>query len=587
MASNPVNSLSSSEQMILELVNKERLAAGLEPVASASQLNAAAQKHSEWMAAGRRLDHTGSGGSSPWDRMKAEGWTEYPMGENIAYNPFNQSRPAAGEYVPQKIIEDMHTGWMNSSGHRANILNGSYTMLGVGDAIGGHPSSPSHSTSYATQNFAGTTKNYVTGVVYNDADKDKFYDMGEGLGSAKVTIVDSSGKTVTTKTTDPGGGYSIALANGSYKAKFTGDGIKGTIEKSFSISGKNVKVDVKDGSAGDGTPNPPSPPTTPVGTNGNDVIHYTNGDDFWSNGVPKDIGLAGIDTLVVNKGSVFNTSGLSWYGFERFQGAEKNDRVIGNDGKVDYWLNGGGGNDILQGNSGNDTLIGGSGNDRLYGKDGNDTIKGGAGRDVVFGGAGNDVVYYGSGDVYWDNGVPRNIGGSGIDTLVVEAGSKFNTSALSKYGFERFRGAEKDDRVVGDDAKVAYQMNGGGGNDHLKGNAGNDTLIGGAGNDILEPGASSGGLQKLSGGSGNDTYIVTSKAGKVDIVELAGNGDDKLVFKDLKRSDVEASVNSANKMVLSWDNGKSQITINDKGAHLDHFEFSDGMSLQPDDFAFV
>ncbi|MFN3248584.1 CAP domain-containing protein [Roseibium album] len=581
MVDNPVNTLSSSEQLILELVNKERQAAGLEPVASASQLNAAAQKHSEWMADGRRLDHTGSGGSSPWDRMKAEGWTEYPMGENIAYNPFNQSRPAPGEYVPQKIIEDMHTGWMNSSGHRANILNAGYTMLGVGDAIGGHPSSPDHSTSYATQNFAGTTKNYVTGVVFDDADGDKFYDMGEALGAAKVTIVNSSGSTVATKSTDPGGGYSIALANGSYTAKFTGAGIDGTIEKSFSISGKNVKLDVKDGSEGGGTPPPP------VGTDGDDTIHYTNGDDFWTNGVPKDIGGAGTDTLIVNKGSVFNTSGLSLYGFERFQGAEKNDRVIGNDGNVDYWLNGGSGNDTLQGNAGDDTLIGGSGNDRLYGKAGNDTIKGGAGRDVVFGGAGNDTIHYGSGDVYWDSGVPRNVGGAGIDTLVVEAGSRFNTSALSKYGFERFQGAEKDDRVTGDDAKVAYVLNGGGGNDLLKGGAGNDTLLGGTGNDRLEPGASAGGLQKLFGQSGNDTYVVTSNGGRIDIVELAGNGNDKLIFKDLKRSDVDVSLDADNRMVLSWDDGAGQVTVNDAGEYLDQFVFQFGAVYQPDDFALL
>ncbi|MET1411279.1 CAP domain-containing protein [Roseibium sp. HPY-6] len=580
MVNNPVNKLSSSEQLILELVNKERLAAGLEPLASAAPINAAAQKHSEWMASGRVLDHTGAGGSSPWDRMKAEGWNEYPMGENIAYNPFNQHTPISGAYVPQAIVEGMHTGWMNSTGHRANILNSDYTVIGIGDAIGGHPSNAGHSTSYGTQNFAGTTKNYVTGVVFDDEDGSKFYDIGEELGATTVTIVNSSGATVATKATDPGGGYSIALANGSYTAKFTGSGINGTIEKSFSISGKNVKVDVKDGSEGGGTP-------PPVGGNGNDTVTYTNGDDFWDNGVPKDIGGAGIDTLVIAKGSVFNTSGLSWYGFERFQGADKNDRVVGNEAGVDYRLSGGGGNDTLQGNAGDDTLLGGPGNDRLYGKAGNDIIKGGTGRDVMFGGAGNDTIHYGSGDIFWDNGKPRDIGGSGVDTLVVEAGSKFVTSALSKYGFERFKGADKDDRVVGDDAKVAYVLNGGGGNDFLKGNAGNDTLLGGSGNDRLDPGASSGGLQKLSGQSGNDTYVISSNSGRVDIIELAGNGNDTLIFKDLKRSDVEVSLNAQDKMVLSWNDGAGQVTINDEGAHLDQFVFMHGATYQPDDFAFV
>lgn len=584
MVDNPVKALSASEQLILELVNKERAAAGLEPLATDGRINAAAQKHSEWMADGRVLNHTGSGGSSPWDRMKAEGWTEYPMGENIAYNPFNQHQPISGAYVPQAIVEGMHTGWMNSSGHRANILSANYTVIGIGDAIGGHPSASNHSTSYATQNFAGTTKNYVTGVVFDDADGDKFFDIGEELGSAKVTIVNGSGQTVATTTTDPGGGYSIALANGSYTARYTGTGIDGTIEKSFSITGKNVKVDVKDGSEGGGT----TPP--PTGGSGNDTIYYTNGDDFWDNGSPKDVGGAGIDTLIINKGSVFNTSGLSWYGFERFIGADGNDRVVGNDASVDYRLSGAGGNDTLQGNAGDDTLLGGPGNDRLFGKAGDDVIKGGAGRDVMYGGAGDDEIHYGNGDHFWDNGTPRNIGGSGVDTLVVEAGSRFNTSALSKYGFEKFTGADKDDRAVGDSSKVDYVLKGGGGNDFLKGNAGTDTLIGGSGNDRLEPGASSGGVQKLSGQSGNDTYVVTSKSGRVDIVELAGNGNDKLIFRDLKRSDVDVSINANDKMVLSWDvgaDGSGSVTINDSGAHLDQFVFQFGAVYQPDDFTIL
>ncbi|WP_305984017.1 CAP domain-containing protein [Roseibium sp. MMSF_3544] len=581
MINNPVNGLSASEQLILELVNKERASAGLEPLAAVSQLNAAAQKHSEWMASGRVLNHTGQGGSSPWDRMRAEGWTEYPMGENIAYNPFNQHTPISGAYVPQAIVEGMHQGWMNSSGHRANILNSDYTVLGIGDAVGGHPSDSNHPTSYATQNFAGTTKNYVTGVVFDDADNDQFYDIGEELGSTTVTIVNSSGATVATKSTDPGGGYSIALANGSYTAKFTGAGINGTIEKAFSVSGDNVKLDVKDGSEGGGTP-------PPIGTDGNDTIYYTNGDDFWDNGVPRDIGGAGIDTLVINPGSVFNTTGLSRYGFEKFVGAENNDYVAGNDGSVDYELKGGGGNDTLHGNSGDDTLIGGNGFDKLIGKAGDDIIKGGPGRDAVWGGAGNDTIYYGAGDYFWKgDGTPKNIGGPGTDKLIVEAGSKFITSNLSWYGFEAFQGAGKDDKVTGANANIDYWLNGGGGNDFLKGSGGTDTLIGGAGNDTLTPGGSSGGVQKLQGGAGNDTYVITSNGGRIEIVELAGNGNDKLIFKDLKRSDVEVSLDSDNDMILSWDDGASQVSINDAGDHMEQFVFQNGQVFGPDDFAFV
>lgn len=311
---------------------------------------------------------------------------------------------------------------------------------------------------------------------------------------------------------------------------------------------------------------------------GNDTIYYTNGDTFWDGGTPKDVGGSGIDTLVMESGSVFNTSGLSWYGFERFIGAGRDDRVVGNDASVDYVLDGGGGNDTLTGSGGDDELIGG---------DGNDVLRGGWGSDSYSGGAGNDTIYYGSGDLFWDSGTPRDIGGTGRDKLIIEAGSKFNTSGLSWYGFEEFQGAEKDDRVIGNDVGIDYWMNGGGGNDFLKGSGGTDTLIGAAGNDTLDAGASSGGWQKLEGGSGNDSYVVSSNGGWIDIIELIGNGIDTLLFKDLQVADVEASTDSDSNMLLSWADGAGQVRINDLGIYIDNFEFSDGTVLQADDFAFV
>lgn len=311
---------------------------------------------------------------------------------------------------------------------------------------------------------------------------------------------------------------------------------------------------------------------------GDDIVYYTNGDKFWVNGTPKDVGGSGTDTLIMENGSVFNTSGLSWYGFEKFIGAGRDDRVVGNDGSVNYVLEGGGGNDTLIGNAGDDELLGGAGNDFL---------RGGWGSDTYSGGAGNDTIYFASGDKFWDNGTPLDIGGTGTDKLIIEAGSKFNTSGLSWYGFEQFQGAEKDDRVVGNDASIDYWMNGGGGNDILKGSGGTDTLIGAAGNDTLDAGGSSGGWQKLEGGGGDDTYVVSSDGGWIDIVELIGNGIDTLFFKDLNVADVEASTDSSSNMLLSWASGAGQVRINDLGAHVDNFEFSDGSVLQPDDFVFV
>ncbi|MBG6164968.1 Ca2+-binding RTX toxin-like protein [Labrenzia sp. EL_195] len=219
---------------------------------------------------------------------------------------------------------------------------------------------------------------------------------------------------------------------------------------------------------------------------GDDTIYFDNGDYFWTASVPVDIGGSGTDTLIVETGSNFNTAGLSWYGFERFQGADGDDRVDGNDSTINYWMDGGAGNDLLTGNAGNDTLLGG---------DGDDILRGGAGQDEYSGGAGNDTIYYGGGDLFWDGGSPKDIGGTGIDTLIMEAGARFNTGGLSWYGFERFEGAERDDRVDGNDASVDYWLDGGAGNDSLKGHGSSDTLIGGTGDD------------GLTGGAGSDTFV--------------------------------------------------------------------------------
>jgi uncharacterized protein YkwD len=69
------------------------------------------------------MSHTGSDGSSPFDRMKRYGYNYRWAGENVA----------AGQSSPQ----DAMRSWMNSSGHRKNILNGKFRDIGVGYARGG------------------------------------------------------------------------------------------------------------------------------------------------------------------------------------------------------------------------------------------------------------------------------------------------------------------------------------------------------------------------------------------------------------------------------------------------------------------
>ncbi|GHF27439.1 hypothetical protein GCM10010218_05500 [Streptomyces mashuensis] len=107
-----------ARQKITDLVNKERHEAGCAPVRLNDQLNLAAQRHSDDMANRHFFSHTNPDGPGPGKRITAAGyrWTAY--GENIAYG--------------QPTAADVMNDWMHSDGHRENILDCSFTEIGVG-----------------------------------------------------------------------------------------------------------------------------------------------------------------------------------------------------------------------------------------------------------------------------------------------------------------------------------------------------------------------------------------------------------------------------------------------------------------------
>ncbi|MFF4169615.1 CAP domain-containing protein [Streptomyces sp. NPDC001744] len=108
----------SAEQQVIDLVNAERAKAGCGPVTGNSLLALAARGHSDDMAARDFFDHTNPEGAGPGERFTAVGygWTTY--GENISKG--------------RRTAEEVMAAWMNSPGHRANILNCSFTEMGVG-----------------------------------------------------------------------------------------------------------------------------------------------------------------------------------------------------------------------------------------------------------------------------------------------------------------------------------------------------------------------------------------------------------------------------------------------------------------------
>lgn len=110
--------VSQMEMEVVRLVNIEREKAGLSPFTSSSELSKVARMKSEDMARNNYFSHTSPTYGSPFDMMKKFGIRYNRAGENIA----------KGYSSAQAVVR----GWMNSSGHRANILNPSFNTLGVG-----------------------------------------------------------------------------------------------------------------------------------------------------------------------------------------------------------------------------------------------------------------------------------------------------------------------------------------------------------------------------------------------------------------------------------------------------------------------
>lgn len=134
-APRPVAVSSGVSSQVLALVNDERARAGCGSLSTSSALQRAAQGHSADMAANDYFSHDSQDGRTFADRIRAAGYTGGAIAENIA----------AGQSTASSVVKS----WMNSSGHRANILNCSYRYLGVGYAKGGSYGS------YWTQDFGG------------------------------------------------------------------------------------------------------------------------------------------------------------------------------------------------------------------------------------------------------------------------------------------------------------------------------------------------------------------------------------------------------------------------------------------------
>lgn len=127
--------MSSWELDVVRLVNTERAKAGLKPLNVDAVLSQVARRKAADMRDKGYFAHESPTYGSPFKMMRDSGISYRVAGENIA----------AGQRSPQEVMN----AWMNSSGHRANIMNPSFTTIGVGQVSGGYYGN------YWTQMFVG------------------------------------------------------------------------------------------------------------------------------------------------------------------------------------------------------------------------------------------------------------------------------------------------------------------------------------------------------------------------------------------------------------------------------------------------
>ena len=205
-----------------------------------------------------------------------------------------------------------------------------------------------------------------------------------------------------------------------------------------------------------------------VGTDGNDVLFGTNGDNVVTAGNGNDLVFGGTGQIDVAGGDG-NDILFGGDGSDRLFGGSGNDQVFGENG-----------DDRLWGDAGNDMLEGGAGDDTLFGGDGNDVLDGGQGADKVYGGAGNDTFVASIGDGQGD----RYYGDDGNDTLdlsQITANLNVDLRPSGALGFGSVRTASGETDSISSIENVVL----GSGDDTVTASDAVNVISGGAGHDTI------------------------------------------------------------------------------------------------------
>lgn len=219
------------------------------PLAFNTDLTATAQQYSNTLLTNNSpLTHTYNG-TTPTSRVQANGYSG-EAGENLAVIANSAALP-----ISQTNAEQLHDNLfvdnnVTGRGHRLNILNttSGYQEIGIGLVASTNYTALGSQTPNAlllTEDFGvpNNTNPILTGVAYNDANKNNFYDPGEGLGNVTITATRTSDNAVFTTTTWDAGGYSLQLAPGTYSVAASGGGVGSPAPTVVTLTSQNVEVD--------------------------------------------------------------------------------------------------------------------------------------------------------------------------------------------------------------------------------------------------------------------------------------------------------------------------------------------------------
>lgn len=361
--------LTAAEQYMLELINRARLdpaqearrfgidlnngltngaisAEAKQVLAPNALLEAAATAHVQWMFDTDTISHYGAGGSTWFQRAANAGYRPTWVGEDIAWEG------TTGAVNLASYIDRQHQGLFLSASHRAVMMASNAREIGLVQEAGYvRMGGVDYNSSLINQLYGQSgTASFVTGVVYDDLDRNGFYSMGEGRSGAVFAVGQTRGAA------QDAGGYAVAVAAENAGKAVDISGIAGAITFSarLDMTAGNVKLDL---------------------VNGN--LFQTSGSITLVSGI--------------NSATLLGVSRLAATGNERAN------TLTGN--SAGNLLDGLAGDDWLAGSLGSDTLIGGAGNDTLIGGVGADIMVGGAGTDQLVGGAGCDRFVFRNGSM--------------------------------------------------------------------------------------------------------------------------------------------------------------------------------------------